>query len=204
MDNYEYLKHISKSNRPDPTAKKSNASMGLILKILIGGILATVLLIGLGLLINNNSTNSTDTAKQLYARMENVSKLVNDYNKSLKSSQLRAINYSLSGTLSGTMPQLNSYLKENAGSSGSIAPPNRLATTESNLYESTNAKLTDAKLNGMLDRIYVAQIHMQVSLLMTLTAEVAKRNSSSELRTILNSFYSNLRVIEQALDNYSS
>lgn len=204
MDNYEYLKHISKSNRPDPSVKKSSASMGLIIKILVGGILATILLIGLGLLINGNSTTSSDTVKQLYTRMENVSKLVNDYNKSLKSSQLRAINYSLSGTLTGTIPQLGNYLKESSSNSNSIAPPSNLATTETTLYESTNAKLADAKLNGMLDRIYTAQIHMQISLLMNLTSEVLKRNSSTDLHTILDNFYSNLKVIEETLNNYSS
>lgn len=206
MDNYEYLKHISQSNRPDPSAKKLNAGMGLIIKILVGGIFATILLIGLGLLINGNSTSPTDRTRQLYTRIENVNTLIKDYNNSIKSSQLRAINYSLSGVLTGTSTQLSNYFQEaNSGSnSNDTTLPDKLSTIETNLYESTNAKLTDAKLNGMLDRIYIAQIHMQISLLMTLTGEILQNNLSSSLREILDSFYSNLRVIEQSVDNYSS
>lgn len=204
MDNLEYLQHISQSNRPTSSSKISKLNLGPIIKLLIGGILAAVLLIGIGLLINGNSTRSTDITKQLYVRMDNVNKLIDDFNKNLKSSQLRAINYSLSGTITGTMPQLAEYLKASSSESkGALTPPAKLLSEETQLYNSTGLALTDAKLSGTLDRIYTARIHMLVSLLMSLTSEVLARDDSTTLHSILDNFYSNLNNIEQTLNNYS-
>lgn len=206
MDNFEYLQKISQSNRP--TAKQSKMSKingGLILKILLGGVLAGAVLIAIGIIINTGPARATDVAQQLYMRMANVNQVISTYNKNLKSSQLRSINYSLSGTITGTMPQLSSYIAStNSKSKSPLTPPADIADQETKLNASVNAGLANAKLNGTLDRIYAAQIHMQVSLLMSLTSELLKRDQDPALSSILDPFFSNLVVIEDTLNSYSS
>lgn len=207
MDNYEYLQQISKSNRPLKPVKTSHLpnNFSLIVKILVGAFLGLILLAGIGLLVKSSSTQSADTVKQLYARMNNVSNLIAEYNPNLKSSQLRAINSSLSSVISSTLPQLSAYLESvSDDSETALIPPTKLLEEEGKLYEDTNKLLAEAKLNGTLDRIYSSQIHMQVTLLMTLTGETLIRNDDATLTEILNNFYSNLSVIEQTLNNYTS
>lgn len=208
MNNLEYLNHISQSNRPVQQTKQSKINGGLILKILVGGLLATAILIAIGTLINSGSNKATDVARQLYVRMENVSNTISAYNKSLKSSQLRSINYSLSGALTGARNQLGEYLSANAKKGEKPLVPSASALKEEeamfNGSNGVNAQLTNAKLNGRLDRYYAAQIHLQVSLMMSMCSELLERDHSAKLREVIEPFYSNLNLIEQSLDNYNS
>lgn len=205
MDNLEYLKHISQSNRPVKQSKLSKINGKLILRILVSGVLIAAILIGIGAIMNNKSHRALDVSQQLYLKMNNVNGLISTYNKDLKSSQMRAINYSLSGILTSTMPQLASYISLiNPNVKNPTAPPEKLANEETRLMgESTNI-LERAKLNGTLDRNYLTQIHMQLSLMMSLTSEALKRDDDQHLNAILGNFYSNLNVIEQSLDAHSS
>lgn len=206
MDNFEYLQHISASNRPvKKPSKFSQINGGLILKILIGGILVSAILIVIGIVINAGPARATDVAQQLYLRMNNVSKVISTYNKDLKSSQLRSINYSLSGTLTNTIPQLSSYITTtNSDSKSPLTPPTEIVAYETNLDTSVNSALANAKLNGTLDRIYSSQIHLQVSLMLSMTSELLERDQDAALHTILDPFFSNLNVIEQSLNSYSA
>lgn len=205
MDNFEYLQKISQSNRPtQKTRQIPNINGGLILKILLGGVLVSAILIAVGIVVNAGPAHATDVAQQLYMRMTNVDKVVSTYNKSLKSSQLRSINYSLSGTIANTAPQLASYITSiNENSESPLTPPADILTYETSMNNSINGALANAKLNGTLDRIYAAQIHLQVSLMMTMTSELLDRDQDSKLQEILDPFFSNLTVIEEALNNYS-
>lgn len=208
MNNLEYLNHISQSNRPVKPVKQSKITGGLIAKILAGGVLATAILIAVGILMNSGSNKAVDVARQLYVRMDNVNKTISTFNKSLKSSQLRSINASLSGTLTATRNQLGQYLSADAKKGEKpLVPSADVRKQEEAMFDGpngVNTKLTNAKLNGRLDRYYSAHIHLQVSLMMSMCAELLDRDHSSKLREIIEPFYSNLTLIEQTLDNYNS
>ena len=206
MNNLEYLNEISKANRPTSPAKKSPVNFGLIFKILLGATVVTALLMALVVLVNNGATRATDLTQQLYVRMTNVNKIISTYNGSLKSSQLRSINYSLSGTLTGTSAQISAYLTSTSESkkSSALTPPSSIASSEAALDAQINATLSRAKLNGILDRIYSAQVQMQVSLMMSITSEILARDKDPTLTEILNNFYSNLHVISESLSSYTS
>lgn len=206
MDNFEYLQRISASNRPvKKPSKLSRVNGSLILKILVSGILVSAILIVVGIVINAGPARATDVAQQLYTRMTNVNKAISTFNKDLKSSQLRSINYSLSGTLTNTIPQLSNYITTtNSSSKSPLTPPADIITYETNLDASVNSALANAKLNGTLDRIYASQIHLQVSLMLSMTSELLERDQDTALHTILDPFFSNLNVIEQSLNNYSA
>lgn len=208
MDNLEYLHQISQS--VSPSAKSTSfasflAQNSLTLKILIGGLVAFAVLIGVGALINSGSTTSADLAKQLYARIDNVNTTISTYNKSLKSSQLRSITSSLTGALTGTSAQLKTYLETTyAEEDQPLALPESLAASEAEANTALNNTLNTAKLNGLLDRTYASQILLQVNLLLSLTSELAGHDSDPALYQILNNFYSNLSSIRQSLDSYSN
>lgn len=208
MDNLEYLNQISQSTRP--TTKSSGFSSfltnnSLILKILIGGLVAFAILIGIGTLINSGNTTSADLAKQLYVRINNVNSTIATYNKSLKSSQLRSITSSLTGTLTGASAQLKTYLDTTyADDEQPLVPPESIATSEADASTVLNDTLNTAKLNGLLDRTYASQILLQVNLLLSLTSELAGHDSDPALYQILSNFYNNLSTIRQSLSSYSN
>lgn len=206
MDNLEYLQHISQSNRPVTPTKQTQIPIALIGKILLGGIVATALLIGISVLINNSSNKSEDLVQQLYLRINNISRTVTDNTRLLKSSQLRSISVSLTGALANTSNQLTNYATTHNedGKKDPLAPRDAILEVEANSINTLNTVLANAKLNGILDRTYAVQIHLQVSLLLSIASELASRTDDPELIQILQQFQSSLSVIEQSLDNYSN
>lgn len=202
MNNLEYLNQISQETRPT-SAKKSN-SLSLIIKIAVGGIAAFLFIMCVGLVLNAGKSSPTDLTKQLYVRTANLNTTLTTYNKSLKSSQLRAIGTSLNGVLTGASASLSNYLLPEDGEKGDLNPPEKLLATETTTDEELNTSLNNAKLNGILDRVYANQIQLQVSLLISFIAQLEPRTKDEALLDIITQYQSNLYVIEQSLENYSN
>ena len=70
MNNLEYLNQISQETRPTST-KKSNP-LSLIIKIAVGGIVAFLFIICVGVVLNAGKSTPTDLTKQLYVRTANL------------------------------------------------------------------------------------------------------------------------------------
>lgn len=202
MNNLEYLNQISQETRPT-SAKKSN-SLSLIIKIAVGGIAAFLFIMCVGLVLNAGKSSPTDLTKQLYVRTANLNTTLTTYNKSLKSSQLRAIGTSLNGVLTGASASLSNYLLPEDGEKGDLNPPEKLLATETTTDEELNTSLNNAKLNGILDRVYANQIQLQVSLLISFIAQLEPRTKDEALLDIITQYQSNLYIIEQSLKTYSN
>ena len=206
MDNLEYLQQISQSNRPSAPAKQSRIPIALIGKILLGIIVVIALIAGISVLANNSSNKSEDLTQQFYLRVNNINQVATNYTRQLKSSQLRSINVSLTGALTNTSNQLSGYAATHNedGKKDPLAPKEEVLAAEAAAINGLNTTLTNAKLNGILDRIYANQIHLQVSLLLSMASELSNRTDDADLLQILAQFTSSLSVIEQSLDNYSN
>lgn len=203
MDNLEYLNHIAQSNRP-VKARGAGASTSLIVKILLGGLVLFALILALGALMGKGSTKVGDLTKQVYVRTTNLDATITTYNKSLKSSQLRAIGISLSGTLANAAGQLSTYLSSKDSGKNALVPNEEITAAEAENSNTLNLALENAKLNGILDRTYATQMNLQVSLLMSLVVQLAARNQDQELAEILASYLNSLSTIEESLQNYSN
>ncbi len=202
MNNLEYLNQISQETRPT-SAKKSNP-LSLVIKIAVGGIVAFLFIICVGIVLNAGKSSPTDLTKQLYVRTANLNTTLTTYNKSLKSSQLRAIGTSLNGVLTGASASLSNYLLPEGGEKADLNPPEKLLATETTTDEELNTALNNAKLNGILDRVYANQIQLQVSLLIAFISQLEPRTKDETLLDIISQYQSNLYVIEQSLENYSN
>ncbi len=202
MNNLEYLNQISQENRP--TSAKKSASMSLIIKIAVGGLVAFLFIMCLGMALSAGKTSPTDLTKQLYVRTANLNTALTTYNKSLKSSQLRAIGTSLNGVLTSATASLTGYLASEGDKEADLNPPEKLLTVETETIEALDTALNNAKLNGILDRVYANQIQLQVSLLVTFISQLEQRTKDTELLEIISQYQSNLIVIEQSLKDYSN
>lgn len=202
MNNLEYLNQISQENRP--TSAKKSASMSLIIKIAVGSLVAFLFIMCLGIVLSAGKTSPTDLTKQLYVRTANLNTALTTYNKSLKSSQLRAIGTSLNGVLTSATASLTGYLASEGDKEADLNPPEKLLTVETETIEALDTALNNAKLNGILDRVYANQIQLQVSLLVTFISQLEQRTKDTELLEIISQYQSNLIVIEQSLKDYSN
>ena len=201
MNNLEYLNQISQEARPTSAPKSS--PMSLIIKIAIGGVIAFLFIICLGLALGSGKNSTSDLTKQLYVRTENLNKTLATYNRHLKSSQLRAIGSSLTGVLTGASGSISSYLAAHEDAE-SLNPPEKLLATETETATNLDTALNNGKLNGILDRVYANQIQLQVSLLIAFISQLEPRAKDTDLHDLLSQYQSSLYVIEQSLENYSN
>ena len=204
MDNFEYLQQISQANRPTKRSVKSNGlPTSLIIKLVAGGLVLFFLLMAIGGMLGNIGNRSDDLVKQIYLRTTNLNSSITTYNRSLKSSQLRALGTALSSVLSNTSNQLSAYITAHDGTKN-IAPPENISDEEANLLNQLNVTLENARLNGILDRHYHNQVGLQVTLLMSLTSQLLARTKDQELIQILTPFYSSLETFRNGFEAYSS
>lgn len=203
MDSLEYLNQISKSNRP-VKKPRGEASKTTIIKIAAGGIVLFVLIIAFGSLLGNLSSKVGNTTKQLYFRTDQVNSTLRTYNKSLKSSRLRAIGSSLQTVLTGTSNQLKEYYSNKNVKSEDLKLTGKTSEKEEALISQLNLSLKHGKLNGILDRTYNNQINLQVSLLLSLTSEIISRTKDQKLLAIVEPLHSSLTTIHESLETYSN
>lgn len=203
MNNLEYLNQISQETRPTKPTQTNTTK--LIIKIAIGGLVAFLFLAFLGMALGSGKTSSSDLTKQLYVRTTNLNTALTTYNKSLKSSQLRAIGTSLNGVLTSASNSLSAYLNPEGNDKESLNPPEKLLAVEAATIDELDTSLNNAKLNGILDRTYATQIRLQVSLLLAFISQLEQHSTKdADLLDILDQYQSNLSVIEQSLQNYSN
>lgn len=209
MNNIEYLNQISQSTRPTKPASSNSDLFKLIAKILGIAILAFVALLIIGSAIGSAKSKTTDLTRQIYLRSNNLNSILTTHNKQLKSSQLRSIGTSLAGVLTGGTNQIEVYLSSTGDSKKSndakaLTPSESLLASETELLNTLDTDLTNARLNGILDRVYANQIQLQVSLLISLCSELIDRTNDENLASIINQFRANLEAVENSLNTYSN
>lgn len=204
MDNFEYLNRISQLNRPQPAKPQKGLSTGIVVKIVAGGIVLFFLLMAFGSLIGNLNQKSTELTRQVYLRTTNLNSVTSNYNRYLKSSRLRGINTALSAVLTNTSSQLAAYMTTNFSGKNPTAPTQSTIDSETALISELNYTLENARLNGILDRYYDAQIDLQISLLMAQVSELLARTKDTELIQILTPFYSSLETFHNNFAAYLS
>lgn len=206
MDNFEYLNQISQANRPVKHSFKSSANpkTSLIIKLSVAGVVLFFLLMAIGSMLGSLGHKSNDLTKQIYLRSTNLNSVLTTYNRDLKSSQLRAIGTSLSAILTNASNQLSVYLTKNSKDKDALALDEKTTAQENTLIEELNFSLTNAKLNGVLDRYYDNQIGLQVSLLLAQTSKLLARTKDASLISIISNLHSSLETIHQSIEAYSS
>lgn len=205
MDKLEYLNQISQTSRPTKSGSKiSDGKTGLLIKFSVAGVVLFFLLMAFGSMLGNLNGKVTDLTKQIYVRTTNLDSTLKTYNNSLKSSKLRAIGVSLSSILNNASRQLSDYLTSNNKDKNALLLDDKTAASEAALIEELNTSLTNAKLNGVLDRYYDGQISLQVSLLLAQTSQLLARAKDADLITIVTNLNSSLQAIDQSLKAYSN
>lgn len=202
MDNFAYLNEISASNRPvkNPAAAPKSLKTATIVKIVAAGAVLFFLLMAVGALVGNLKGKTDSLLKQLYLRTTNMSTIMEDYNRDLKSSDLRSLAASLAGTLTNATNQLAGVM--GAEDPEDAAPDAATTEEETAVLNELNTSLTNARLNGILDRAYANLVGLQVSLIMSMISELEARTDDAELLKVLGTYRGNLEVLHQGFEAY--
>lgn len=206
MDGQQYLNQISESNKP---VKKSGGKAGIstiisskFFKIgaIAVGLLIVIMIIG-SILGGNKSDNKT-LCYDLKLHLDNTSAVIQEYQKYVKSSILRSNSSSLDGVLVNTSKDLTNYLVDQYSFKDKDISKKTLEEAELVKEELSN-ELFEAKINGILDRIYAHKMAYEISLLTAEEAKLLKSSKSDVLTELLNTSYESLTVLYDEFNNFS-
>ena len=127
MNNKEYLEQISTQTRQaKKPATKSFFGLDIspkLLAFIIGGVVAAILIIIIGSIAGSGSNNSErDLTDRIYQRANNLSTVISDFSKRIKSSELRSMSTSLNAVLTETTYSLTTILENDFGSDNADKP----------------------------------------------------------------------------------
>ena len=201
MDGQEYLNQISAVNRPVKPAKKAwykskYAMLGL------GTAVALIVIIIIGAILGGNKGGEKNLSYALKLHLANTSEVIQNYQPDVKSSNLRSSSASLYSVLSNTDRELTEYLTEkyNFKEKDIDSKVVEQAALEKDGLE---AELFNAKINGILDRIYAHKMAYEISMFMSEEAKLINSTKDPQFKESLTSSYSSLENLYDSFDNFS-
>ena len=209
MDKMAYLQQISdNSSRKANSAKSGLGGLfsGKLLWVTIGALVVVVLFIVLMIATNSGKGNpELESTVRLNARLENLTKTISTYNKQVKSSGLRAIGSSLSGVLVNVNRDVNEVLKGDlkAASDGNKDLVKKIQAEEAAASEDLNTTLETGRMSGLLDRVYLREMTLQVALLMALEQEMSSETTNQTLKTAMSDSEASLENIHKQMQDFT-
>ena len=201
MDGQEYLNQISASNRPLKSAKGGfwrskyfmwgmGALASLIFIIIIGAILGSV------------KGGEKDLSYSLLLHIDNTSQTIQEYQSIIKSSELRSSSASLYGVLTNTSKALTEYLEAKYNyKEGDVG--DKLVEQATLEKDGLVADLFEAKINGILDRIYAHKMAYEISLFTSEEARLINTTGDSTLKELLTTSHSSLENLYEKFNGFS-
>ena len=201
MNGQDYLDQISSSVRPAKSKKRGIFSSKFLVVGLVG-IICFILIAIIGGILGNNKSGEKNLSFLLALHIDNTAEVIQNYKGEIKSSNLRSITASLSGVLSDTSNKLTSYLQEKYD----YNPKNvdKKITEQTTLEkDGLESELFEAKINGILDRIFTHKIKYEISVIMAEESEILDKTRDGSLTEILSTSYKSLSNLYDKFNDYS-
>lgn len=201
MDGQEYLDQISASVKPIK-AKRNGIFSSKFFMVGMIGLICLIIIIILGAILSGNKGGEKNLSYALALHIDNTAEVVKNYQNEIKSSNLRSSSASLYGVLADTSSKLTNYLTEKYGTKIKDADQKIIeqATLEKDGLES---ELFEAKINGILDRIFTHKIAYEISVLMAEETEILEKTGNDDLKEILTTSYNSLSTLYSKFNDYS-
>ncbi|MFV0485072.1 MAG: hypothetical protein ACK5MU_02475 [Candidatus Saccharimonadales bacterium] len=203
MDNETYLEHIAAQARP--SAKGGKLLSPGVIKLIAGAVIALILIIVLGSVLNSANQKNITMYERFYLRVSNLSATsgpLAQYGKELKSSDLRMLSSTLLTSLTGTARDLSGVLSDLKVDTAAMSP--EATNEEAGVLSSYTSALSDAKMNGLLDRTFATSTTLQISLLLSMESEISEKTDNAALATIVAKSTSDLQALLQQFEDYSN
>ena len=204
MDAQDYLNQIAAE--PKVVKPKTGISKWLTNRfVLVGliGVVGLVVIIVIGAIIGGGSEGVMTRSLRLLLHVDNTATVVTDFQPSVKSSELRSSSASLAGVLSNTSRELTSYLTEKYGEKVTKDINKNLEEDANLAKDALDSELFEAKINGLLDRIYAHKMAYEVSALMSEESEISSATNDASLKSLLTTSYDSLKNLYDRFNGFS-
>ena len=203
MDSQDYLDQISRSARP---VKASKGGIGNFLssKWFKWGLVAVVLLIAMAIFgaLMGNKVTPEEQCTDLKLHIDGTVEAIDEYQQYVKSSLLRSLSASLKGVFTNTSSQLSSYMTNAFGWEDKNVK--EAVREEANLArDELMNELFEAKINGLLDRVYAHKMTLEIYSVMNDEAGISNGSSDAELQSLLKNSYDSLNNLYTQFNDFS-
>ena len=203
MDSQDYLDQIAASARPMKPAKRGIGGF-FSSKWFKWGMVALALLMVIiifGSMLGNRTTLE-QRCTEMKLHIDNTSEVISEYQPLVKSSLLRSLSASLKGILANTSSQLNSYMV--AAYNYNQDKVKEALVEEAQLARDELANdLFEAKINGLLDRVYAHKMANEIYLIMSDESGIANDSDDEDLKSLLSASYDSLNNLYTQFNDFS-
>lgn len=200
MNGQEYLNRISKETAPVKKPKKNIFQSKFFVVGAVGVILLVLIMIVGAILSSGGDDQSRTFALKLH--LSGTMEVMGNYQTKVKSSDLRSNGSSFYSVLSTTDTNLTNYITEKYDYSEKKVDKKLQSEADAEREELDNT-LFEAKINGILDRIYAHKMAFEVSKFMSEAEKIARTTKNETLKELMNSLYGNLMPLYERFDEFS-
>lgn len=200
MDGQNYLNQISSSVRPEK--KSSGFLKSPFLIAIVGGIVAIIAVMIIGSAIGGGG-GVKEKSVALKFHIDDTLEVIDEYQDSVKSSDLRSSSASLASVLSNTGRELTNYLADTYNYKDGASEYKNLSEEAKLEQDSLMADLFEAKISGTLDRIYAHKMAYEIDRLKVEEAEIYNSTSNDTLKSLLSTSYNSLDNLYSNFDDFS-
>ena len=176
--------------------KQTGMSNKLFLGIIAGAVLIIVIFF---IALFSGGDSKAISTERLALRLQTLQKVSDGTHKNLKDSKLRALNSRLITQLTNTNRDIAAPLKA-AGIN--IKKTDKKLTAQEN-GEKLTKKLEDARLNGMLDRVYANEMSHELETSAIMMENLFKSTKSKSLKKFLEDSYDDLSALQKEFEDYT-
>ena len=203
MDGQQYLNQISESEKAVKKARgKKNifSSKFFILGMIALGIL--LLTVILGAVLGGGKKSEKALSYDLKLHLDNTAEVIKTYQNDIKSSELRSESASLYGVLSNTSKELTDYLVEKYNFKDKSISKEKIE--EATLVkDALSNELFEAKINGILDRIFAHKMAYEITIIQTEEARLVDATNNERLQELLGESDESLTILYEKFSNFS-
>ena len=206
MDGQRYLQQISETNRPVPVADKKGGASGILSSkfFMIGaiGLGLLIVIVVIGAMLGGGKNSTKELSYELKLHLDNTAEVIGEYQEYVKSSDLRSSSASLQGVISNASRDLTKYLEEKYNFDGKNIDE-KMEEEAAVARDELSNELFEAKINGILDRIYAHKMTYEISLFMTEETQLVDSANDEALTELLNNSYQSLEKLYSKFNDFS-
>lgn len=202
MDNQEYLNQISaKPETAKPSKGAGDFFSSKVVWLLVGAAGLLILFAIIGAVLNAGKGDIEEDLVWLQLHLESTADVISEYQPKVKSSGLRSNSASLSTVITNTDSKITQYLTEKyTDKKGSDKALTEQIKTE---QDALLQELFEAKITGVLDRIYAHKMAYEISKFMSEETKIYNETGDDALKEILDESYGSLEKLYDNFNNFS-
>lgn len=203
MDNQEYLNQISmKPEAAQPNKKGIGGLLGSkVTWFLVGAVGLFIVFAIIGAVLSANKGSTKEDTIWLQLHLSSASEVISEYQPLVKSSVLRSNSASLSTVITDTNSKITKYLTEKY--SYKVGSDKDLAEQIKTEQDAVSQELFEAKITGVLDRIYAHKMAYEISKLLAEETKIYNETGDDALKEIVGGSYNSLKNLYNNFNDFS-